>query len=298
VFYTSKPRKDSEEHEDSLSYVAAPTLEELNSVPRTKLKDIVGEDVIAVQVFYFEPQRLWYLVGHISLGKPHLLQPVYLTNPDIEKVKGWSEPKPLLGKRVGEEPFWIDFWVICDDEKAHIFYTDHICRVFRVECPLEEFPLGFNSANEVLATSDQGEDDTGPWHLHEGSHIYRVKEDGRYLALLEGAYTHPTRAPYWDSRNRFMFAMTADRLEGPWKRVEARENEFLADASQLRGPDGDPVFLHQVSHPELIRSGNNQRLEIDNYKLQLVFQAFDASQTPDDYDYDMLPWSLWLARNH
>ena len=298
VFYTSKPRKGKSPHQTSLGYVSAPALEDLHKAPRVKLKDVVGDDVIAVQVFYFEPQGLWYLVGHVSLGKPHLLQPVYLTNPDIENVDGWSKPKPLLGERAGSNPFWIDFWVICDQKKAHLFYTDHIDSMFRIETALDDFPEGFKKGKEQLAVSAQGADNMGRWHLHEASHIYRVKKDGRYLALLEGAYAHPTRRNYWDSRNRFMFAMVADRLEGPWERIEDKENQFLADAPQLLKPDGTRPALHQVSHPELIRSGYNQRLEIDDYRFKIVFQAFDASNTPDNFDYDLLPWALWLGRNY
>jgi hypothetical protein len=30
----------------------------------------------------------------------------------------------------------------------------------------------------------------------------------------------------------------------------------------------------------------------------MLFQAFDASGTPDGYDYDELPWELSLMRNH
>ena len=298
VFYTSKPRKEESPHDTSLGYVCAPTLEGLDKAPRIKLRDIVGDDVIAVQVFYFEPQELWYLVGHVSLGKPHMLQPVYLTNPDIEDVNGWSKPRPLLGERTGSNPFWIDFWVICDSEKAHLFYTDHTHSMFRMETAIEDFPEGLKKAKEELAASAQGVDGIGPWHLHEASHIYRVKKDGRYLALLEGAYAHPTRKNYWDSRNRFMFAMVADHLEGPWKRLEPREDKFLADASQLVSTDDSRPALHQISHPEPIRSGYNQRLEIEDYRLQMVFQAFDASNTPDDFDYDLLPWALWLGRNY
>ncbi|MCK5861869.1 MAG: hypothetical protein KAH38_05255 [Candidatus Hydrogenedentes bacterium] len=297
MFYTSKPHKEEGVYETGLGYVAAATLEELNTAPRTLFKEVVEEDVIAVQVFYFEPHRLWYLIGHIDLGKAHKLQPVYLVNPDIEDVKGWSKPKAFMKERAGSNPFWIDFWIICDKTKAHLFYTDHTHRMFRIESPLEDFPDGFNPEKKEIAASAQGEDDIGPWHLHEASHIYRVKEDGRYLALLEGAYSHPTRKNYWDSRNRFMFAMTADQLEGPWTRMEPTDNKFLADAPQLRDKEGNPVALNQVSHPELIRSGYDQYLEIDNYKLKMVFQAFDASRTPDNFDYDFLPWALWLAQN-
>ena len=52
----------------------------------------------------------------------------------------------------------------------------------------------------------------------------------------------------------------------------------------------------QVSHPELLRAGCDQRLEIDDYRLTFLFQAFDASHTPDTYNYDKLPWSLYIMR--
>lgn len=142
-----------------------------------------------------------------------------------------------------------------------------------------------------------GRNPTGEWSYHVGSRIYRVKSARKYLALLEGAYVHPTRRNYWDSRNRFYFGMTADRLEGPWTRVEDNPGEFLAEAGALRESDGSPSPLDQVSHCELVRAGNNQRMEIEDFRLQLVFQAFDAEGVPPNYDYQTLPWRLWLARN-
>ena len=39
-------------------------------------------------------------------------------------------------------------------------------------------------------------------------------------------------------------------------------------------------------------------MEIDEYNLQLLSQAFDASNTPDDYDYNELPWELAIMKNH
>lgn len=298
MFYTSKPKKGGGEYQDSLGYVCAPTLEGLAHAPRTMLRNIVRENLIAVQVFYFEPQGLWYLVGHVTRGRKKTIHPVYVTNPDIGNVKGWSKPQPLIGPRPGAEKFYIDFWVICDEQNAHLFYTDHIRNVYRIETPLEQFPHGLNTENETLAMTAHGKDENGPWHLHEACHVYRVESDGRYLALLEGAYTHPTNARYWDSRNRFMFAMMSERLEGPWTRAELHENDFLAEGARLVNKQGQPVALHQVSHPELIRGGCNQRLEIKDYHLDMIFQAFDASDTPEDYDYDMLPWQLWRAQNY
>ena len=203
----------------------------------------------------------------------------------------------LRTDKQAKDDFWIDFWVICDERKAHLFYADHTDAFFRMETPIEKFPEGFAAAHEQLAIKASGTNSTGAWTFHEASHIYRVRQTGQYLALLEGTYAHPTRKKYWDSRNRFLFGMVADRLEGPWRRIEAEGGEFLGEPRWMFSADGMRTKLGQVSHPELIRAGNNERMEIEDFRLQVLFQAFDASGTPDSYDYHSLPWSLFLMRN-
>jgi hypothetical protein len=298
LFYTSKHGGDSKTRRTALGYVRASTLAGLAVAPRTEMESILGEAIIAPQVFYFSPQKLWYLIGHRDRdqGRLHRLEPVYCTNPDIEDVRGWTRPKVLETGRVARDDFWIDFWIICDEQKAHLFYADHSDSLFRMETPLSDFPGGFARAKEQLALSASGRNSVGRWSFHEASHIYHVKTTGQYLALLEGAYDHPTRKNYWDSRNRFVFGMVAERLEGPWRRIE-NDDQFLADPRELRLPNGQRPALHQISHPELIRAGNDERLEIEDFKLKLIFQAFDASQTPNNFDYHELPWGLHLGIN-
>jgi len=304
VFYTGKPLKETRDSISRLSkcssiagYVCSPTLEGLNSAKRYNFSEIAGIPVIAPQVFYFEPQKLWYLIAQTSAeGRPDLM-PIYQTNPDIENIHGWSKPKIIKTKK-SNDGFWIDFWVICDDTKAHLFYTDHEGSMFRFECPIEEFPDGYATEKEETVLTERGESEKGRWRLHEGSHIYYVKKEKKYLALLEAIYPHPTRKNYWDSRCRFMFAMIADKLEGPWKRVEAGSNEFMGNPAHLYNEDGSKSIYDQVSHPELIRSGYDQRLEIEDFNLQLLFQAFDAEGMGTDYDYNFLPWELAVMKNY
>jgi len=304
MFYTSKAHKETRNRlkycntgGSGVGYLTAPTLEGLKNAKRYNLCEIVQDIVIAPQVFYFQPHKLWYIIAQKSVkGRPNLA-PIYLTNSDIENVHGWSKPKIIKTKK-SNNGFWIDFWVICDEKKAHLFYTDHEGSLFRFECPIDEFPNGYATEKDETVLTQWGENRIGRWRLHEASHIYYVRKTAEYLALLEGVYPHPTRKNYWDSRNRFMFAMVADKLEGPWRRVEAGPNEFAGDAAYLFNEDGSHSAYDQVSHFELIRSGYNQKMEIDDYNLQLLFQAFDASNTPDDYDYNELPWELAIMKNH
>jgi len=92
--------------------------------------------------------------------------------------------------------------------------------------------------------------------------------------------------------------MVADRLEGPWTRVEESENEYFAHASALFNEDGSKSDYTQVSHPELIRSGYDQKLEIDDFNIEMLFQSFDGSETPDNYQYSGLPWEFVLGVNY
>jgi endo-1,4-beta-xylanase len=304
LFYTTKATRETKKNytyisknASGLGYVSAKTLEELNSAKRYNFNKIYESVIVAPQIFYFEPQKLWYIIAQTVVeGKPDL-QPIYMTNNNIEDVNGWSKPQILKTKKMNNG-FWIDFWVICDAQKAHLFYTDHEGSLFRFECPLEEFPHGFTDEKEETVLSERGENRIGRWRLHEASHIYYVKKEKKYLCLLEAVYPHPTRKNYWESRNRFTFAMIADKLEGPWERVETNFTEFCGDPAYLYNENDTPAIYDQVSHPELIRSGYDQNLEIEDYNLQLLFQAFDAENIGDDYDYNELPWELMLMRNY
>ncbi len=304
LFYTTKASRAVAKNYKFLSkgrsavaYAASETLEGLHKAKRYNLDEIYEYVIVAPQVFYFEPQKLWYLIAHTLVDSKPDLMPIYMTNPAIEDVKGWSAPKELKTRKTNNG-FWIDFWVICDERKAHLFYTDHEGGLFRFECPLDSFPEGFAREREETVLAIRGEDGNGRWRLHEASHIYYVTEANRFLCLLEGVYPHPTRKNYWDSRSRFMFAMVADKLQGPWRRVELKLNDFAGDPKNLFNADGSRSKYDQVSHFELIRSGYNQKLEIKNFELELIFQAFDADGMDADYDYNDLPWELAIMRNY
>lgn len=302
LFYTAKSKRRSAENVKygiSCAYVYAATLEGLNDAERFSIDSVAGGVIIAPQVFYFEPENCWYMIGHTTVNRNSLslLKPVYLTNPDIENIEGWSKAKEIVTGRTDHE-FWIDFWVICDDDHAYMFYANQKGTLFRLECNLDDFPEGFSQSRPEIALQVDHMDEITPWRMFEAVHIYYVKKAYKYLAILEGAYAHPSREGDVDARNRFIFGMTADSLSGAWERIEEDENEFLAEADHLFFTTGNPVPYTQVSHPELIRSGYNQRLEIADYNLTMVFQTFDGSTVPDLYNYNALPWELVLMKNH
>jgi endo-1,4-beta-xylanase len=299
LFYTSKRSVSSGKevkYDLGLGYVCAPTLEELSKSKRHDLSKILDADIIAPQVFYFEPQQRWYMIAHKrNPGKKPNLLPIYLTNPNIDNVNEWSAPKTLKTGKT-DDSFWIDFWIICDGDNAHLFYADQRGSILRMTCPIDSFPHGF--AAETTAVTLRGEDDVASWIAFEAEHVYHVKNPDTYLMIVEGGYYKESKKRYGDARKRFMLGLVADDLAGPWKRIEKDANDFFAHASRLFTEDGGRSTYSQVSHPELIRSDCNQKLEIESFNIQMLFQSFDASATPDDYNYNELPWELSVMRNY
>ena len=70
----------------------------------------------APQVYYFAPQKLWYLIYQGG-------DPLYSTTQDINDPSSWTAPKPFYPvvpesvKNAKGEAGWLDFWNICDDSK-------------------------------------------------------------------------------------------------------------------------------------------------------------------------------------
>ncbi len=301
LFYTGKRADKTEDgvnYSITTGYVSAPTLGELNAAKRHNLSEIVGGEIIAPQVFYFTPHRLWYIVAHRRApGKRPNLMPIYLSNPDINDVHGWSKPVDLIAAK-GNDEFWIDFWVICDDDNAHLFYANQKGSVLRMQCAIDEFPGGLAGAAETTALTVTGEDESGKWIMFEAEHVYHVRKPDKYFMILEGGYHEKAGKQYGDARNRFIIGMVADRLDGPWTRVEQTDDEFFGEGKNLFNEDGSKSAYTQVSHPELIRSGHDQKLEIESFDIDMLFQSFDGSDTPDNYNYNELPWELSVMRNY
>ena len=241
------------------------------------------------------------MIAHTKVVGSRELVPMYTTNPNVANPSGWCLPQPLKTGRTREE-FRIDFWVICDEEHAHLFSSNQRGEVLRIACPIDTFPHGFASAHEQVAIGPvRGETETGTWRLFEAQHVYRVKNIQRYFMLAECAYERraPPGSRWLDSTNRFLIGFTADRLEGPWSRREGDAQTHWATAEDLQTEEGQRPSYSLVSHPEIVRSGYDQRLEIDDLDaVEMLFQTFDASKIREDYQYDELPWQWAVMRNH
>lgn len=248
LFYTIS-RKDP----GGIGYASANSLESLDKGPRFQLKQFKGmtSDSTggAPQVFYFEPQKLWYLIYQT---KDFNRQPVYSTTATIDDPESWSKTKNLIPR---EEPDvkWIDFWVICDETKAYLFYSRGRKDVYVRSTRIEDFPNGFGPGQ--LAFSPM------PKPLTEAVHIYKVKDKHQYHMLYETCRE--------GSKERRYGLAKAVNLLGPWQRVA----DDYAISDKLFFADDAQRWTYHVSHGEMIRSGYDQRLEYDPADSRFLIQG-------------------------
>lgn len=223
----------------------------------------------APQVFYFTPHRRWYLIYQLADPvRTPAMGPYFSTTENLADPKSWTPPQ-LMVTNPAEKQRWIDFWVICDAEKAHLFYTSNDGRMWRRETRLADFPFGWSEQTLAL----QGD-------IFEASHTYKIKGREEYLTVVEA------QAP----GRRYYKAYLASRLEGPWR--------GLADS--LSKPFAASENVHQsipwttsISHGELLRSGVDERLEVDPSNLRFLFQGV-SDEGYSGSKYGGIPWKLGL----
>ena len=249
--------------EYTTGYVRGKSLADLGEAKRYRLPTVRGESRYgcAPQIFYFAPQKIWYLIFQ---HRDANYQPAYVTNADIFDPTGWSEAKNLLRKDT--ERRWIDFWVICDAKHAYLFYTEaHRAVMFR-RTALAQFPGGWSPAREAF---------TG---VHEAVHIYKVANRRQYDMIYE--------------RNtgvgRSFGLARADALEGPWEKV----TDAYATGSQLVYQGQGKRWTEMVSHGEALRSGYDQHLEYNPRDGRWLIQGLRHADA--HVPYPALRWQLGI----
>ncbi len=225
----------------------------------------------APQVFYFAPQEKWYLICQASDERwdpPY--GAAFSTTSDIADPASWTPLKPLGAKPAGGKA-GLDFWVICDDEKAHFFFTTLDGHMWREETSIEEFPHGWSEP----ALAIRGD-------IFEAAHVYRLKGLPKYLTVVEAQGGHG-----W----RYFKAYLADRLEGPWTPLAAtREKSFASMANTRHTAER---WTDCISHGELLRAGVDQHLEVDPARLRFLFQGVPDTDRRGK-PYGRIPWRLGL----
>ena len=117
--------------------------------------------------------------------------------------------------------------------------------MWRSRTPLGEFPRGWSPPRIALEAD-----------VFEASHTYRLQGRGQYLTLIEAQNGHG-----W----RYYKAYLADRLDGEWRPLAADKDRAFASLANVEHPAIQ--WTDSISHGELLRSGYDQRLEVDTIGL-------------------------------
>ncbi len=281
VFHTTRSAVRSHR----IEYVSFRQWEDANASTRYTLK-CRGENYIAApQVFYFRPQKKWYLIYQvIEKDRKPALQPAYSTTENIEEPDSWSPAKLIFPEQPKGVIRWIDFWVICDDQNAYLFFSSLDGRFWRSSTSLKDFPSGFGRCEVVLTANEPD------WRLHEASCTYKLGGTDKYLTIVEAIRKAPPAL--WRGR-RFYVAYIADRLDGTWKPLAASIQKPFASGDNVSQPK--PRWTDNISHGELIRAGYEESLTVNPANLRFVIQGVLAKDAAGK-KYGEIPWKLGVLK--
>jgi hypothetical protein len=222
----------------------------------------------APQVFYFTPHKRWYLIYQLAdKNRKPPFGPCFSTSTNLADPKSWTKPQPMI-TQAPEKPKWLDFWVICDAQKAHLFYTSLDGHVWRRETKRPAFPLGWSEQQLAFAGD-----------VFEASHTYRL-QGGQFLTIVEAQ---------GDGR-RYYKACLADRLEGPWQGLADTRSKPFAAYGNVRQ---DVPWTANISHGELVRAGVDELMEVDPGHLRFVIQGASDPEYRGQ-NYGGIPWRLGI----
>ncbi|MHC4431838.1 MAG: non-reducing end alpha-L-arabinofuranosidase family hydrolase [Planctomycetota bacterium] len=274
LFYTVRSKKRSHQ----IEYITFKQWQDANTVERHVLNLSDGY-YCAPQVFYFAPHKHWYLIYQvIDQSRKPALQPAYSRTTDITDPSSWTKPVLLFARNPDNVKMWIDFWVICDDAQAHLFFTSLNGQMWRSETKLASFPH-FWSQPTVALTGD----------IFEASHTYSLAGSGKYLTIIEAEGSTVAGV----GRRRYYKAYTADSLDSHWQPLTATAEKPLAGPVNVRH-EGEH-WADSFSHGELIRSGWDQTLEVDPARLRFMFQGA-TDEDKRGKKYGEIPWRLGILK--
>ncbi|PNS19129.1 hypothetical protein CAC42_1865 [Sphaceloma murrayae] len=266
----------------SLIYTNFTSFENAAKTPYTYLnRTAIGSGYRAApEVFYFAPQKLWYLIYQNGNA-------AYSTNPDISNPMGWTAPKnfyngtpAIITENIGNG-HWVDMWVICDNVNCHLFSSDDNGHLYRSQTTRAKFPQGMSTPVIALEDADR-------FRLFEASNVYWVADNdaapeagGQYLLLVEAIGA---------GNARWFRSWTSTTLDGTWTPLAAEPtNPFLRNTNVVfQGAK----WTNSISHGELVRTNVDEKLRVSRCGWQYMYQGVDPAA---NQSYNALPWKLALA---
>ncbi|ORY58157.1 glycosyl hydrolase family 62 protein [Pseudomassariella vexata] len=226
----------------------------------------------APQVFYFAPQKLWYLVFQNGNA-------AYSTNKNIGNPNGWSASTnffsavpDIVTRNIGSG-YWVDMWTICDATDCYLFSSDDNGHLYRSRTSLASFPKGMGDTVIAMSASDKNA-------LFEASNVYAIEGGNSYLLLVEAIGS---------DGNRYFRSWTSSSLSENWTALAATEANPFARANNVAFEG--TAWTRSISHGEMVRTQMDQTMTISPCNLRYLYQGLSPSASGS---YNTLPWKLGL----
>lgn len=216
------------------------------------------------QVYFHRESQKWHLIGQMSYkdddGRMRFT-PCISTNATIENPDGWSkltkmQVAPPLDE--GNKPAgWMDFYVIFDGEKVHLFGTSG-GRLWRTETKSTDFPQGWSAP--VLAIKA---------NIGYASHTYRLDTDQgvRFLTTI----TSSAQDPESKKNKQFQISYIAEKLDGPWTPELVSKEAPYAGFGNCRILD--PRWNREIIHGEPLRLESDERMRLERVPSLFIFHS-------------------------
>ncbi len=251
-----------------MEYLSFSAWDQANAAPRREIS-FTDKYHCAPQVFYFTPHQRWYLLHQLTdPARTPAMGPYVSTSTNLADAGSWTKPQ-LMVTNPAPNQRWIDFWVICDPQKAHLFYTSNDGNLWRRETALAKFPFGW-SAQTLALRAD----------IFEASHTYKLRDRDDYVTIIEAQ----------GGGRRYYKAYLADRLEGPWRALADTAQKPFAGRANVAPTNN---WTASISHGEMLRSGVDEHLELDPTHLRFLYQGASDGEYRGQ-KYGGIPWRLGL----
>ncbi len=253
-------------------YASFDRWEDADKAPRTLLRVSDSKYYCAPQVFYFTPHKKWYLVYQVGVPDAKKMWVAYSTTTNIAAPMSWTQAQPILdgGTSDPRQEGGLDYWIVCDGQRAYLFFTSLNGKLWRMWTKLEDFPRGFAHCEIALQAA-----------IFEASHTYKLKGTGQYLTIVE------------ENGRRYYKAYLGDRLDGPWTPLADTAEKPFAGWTNIRPASGVEPWTDNVSHGELIRDGTDQTMTVDPCALRFVFQGV-LDKEKAGKGYGQFPWRIGI----
>ncbi|RKD16583.1 hypothetical protein BCY91_17155 [Pelobium manganitolerans] len=256
LFYTGRDKGTNGSWR--MGYAKASSIKGLKTAERTYMGSVdAGSYFCAPQVFRFDGKDSWFLIFQSGKGA------TFSVSNDVADPASWT-----LGKAMGFSD-GIDFWCIADNKNVYVFYSaqDGSHNIKSRQTSITDFPYSWSEAKVAV-------DDT-----FEAPHVYKNKADGNYYMMVEDL-----------KDNRYFELWVSASLAGKWKKVSEKW------ASYHNLVDNADHWTDQVSHGEVVRSSNNQLMEVDN--IDHCDVLIQGVKNGNYGDYGNIPYQLGLMRNY